>query len=110
MPATEKELLAKAQAGDSEALGEFLIAHQRSCYSLALRLTGNEADAEDICQEAFSRAARSIGNTSTVQNFRAWLLRVVVCAHRDRLDSELARKRRERSYAMERHAGEAAQP
>ena len=110
MPANEKELLSRAQAGDSEALGELLIAHQRSCYWLALRLTGNDADAEDVCQEAFARAASSLSTASAVQNFRAWLLRIVVCAHRNRLDSEQARKRRERSYAMERPTGEAAGP
>jgi RNA polymerase sigma factor (sigma-70 family) len=98
---TENGLLREARAGSREALGELLMKHERSCYDLALYLTGNESDAEDVCQDAFSRVARDIGDSAEVHEFRSWLLRIVVCAHRNRLDSEVARRRRERSYAVQ---------
>ena len=100
----ETKLLERALAGDGRARGELLVGQERSCYLLALRLTGNSADAEDVCQQAFARAWRDMDSWQPVGNFRSWLLRIVVCAHRDRLDSERARRRRERSHAVENHA------
>jgi RNA polymerase sigma-70 factor (ECF subfamily) len=97
----EAVLLRKACAGDRAALGELLMAHERACYGFALHLTGNAADAEDVCQEAFTRATRDIGTAGGIDNFRSWLLKIVVCAQRNRRDSDVARRRRERSYAMQ---------
>ncbi len=98
----ESALIAKAQAGDREALGRLLEAHQGVCYAFALRLTRKPVDAEDVCQDAFLRAARDVAGWRPTGSFRSWLLSLVRHAHGDRADSERARKRREESLAMER--------
>jgi len=98
----ESALIAKAQTGDREALGRLLEAHQGVCYAFALRLTRKSVDAEDVCQDAFLRAARDVAGWRPVGSFRSWLLSLVRHAHGDRADSERARKRREESLAMER--------
>ncbi len=45
-------------------------------YNFALRLTGAVADAEDLVQETFIRAYRSIGSYTIGTNARAWLFRI----------------------------------
>ena len=46
-------------------------------YSAALRLTRNNADAEDLVQETFLRGYRSYGTFTEGTNLRAWLLRIL---------------------------------
>ncbi len=98
----DEKLLKKAEGGDLEALGELLMRHERSCYSLALRLARNQAEALDVCQDAFVRASRDIVSSTPIRNLRSWLFKLVVHAHGHRSASERARRRRERSYAVNR--------
>jgi len=46
-------------------------------YSAALRLTRNQADAEDLVQETFLKAYRGFGNFEDGSNLRAWLYRIL---------------------------------
>ncbi|MBU6314961.1 MAG: sigma-70 family RNA polymerase sigma factor [Acidobacteria bacterium] len=46
-------------------------------YSAALRMTRNNADAEDLVQEAFLRAYRSFHTFEEGTNLRAWLFRIL---------------------------------
>ena len=48
-----------------------------SLYSLALRLTCNKADAEDLVAETASKAWSSIKNLNDLQRFRPWLFRIL---------------------------------
>lgn len=56
---------------------------QRKVYSLALRLTGNPADAEDLTQEAFVRAFRFFHRYDSSQSFTSWMYRIVTNVHID---------------------------
>jgi RNA polymerase sigma-70 factor (ECF subfamily) len=49
-------------------------------YSVALRLTRNPTDAEDLVQEAFLRAYRGFGSFKEGTNLRAWMYRILVNA------------------------------
>ncbi len=100
-------LIARAQAGDREALGELLVEHHQACYALALRLTGHVQNAEDVCQDAFVRASRDVAGYRPTGGFRSWLFALVVHAYGDRLDSERARRRREEDKPMEHPGTEA---
>jgi RNA polymerase sigma-70 factor (ECF subfamily) len=55
-----------------------------SLYSTARRLSGNQADAEDLVQETFLRAYRSYGRFKEGTNLRAWLFRILTNAHINR--------------------------
>ncbi|MGE5550171.1 MAG: sigma-70 family RNA polymerase sigma factor [Bacteroidota bacterium] len=51
--------------------------HQRALYHFALRLTGNEQDAEDLLQESLLRAYRSFERFSPGTAFDRWVYRIV---------------------------------
>lgn len=53
-----------------------VIPYSASAYNLACWLLGNEADAEDVVQDALVRAFRHLDSLRT-QNVRAWLLQIV---------------------------------
>lgn len=69
--------LTKAIDGDREALNYLLDQHKNLAFSIALKLVGNEADAEDIVQEAFIRVLSSIGRFRKESKFSTWLYRIV---------------------------------
>jgi RNA polymerase sigma-70 factor (ECF subfamily) len=46
-------------------------------YNFAYRLAGNEADAKDLVQEAFSRALEHSGSYDPSRPFDSWLLRIL---------------------------------
>jgi RNA polymerase sigma-70 factor (ECF subfamily) len=64
--------------GDSRAFGELVEAHQKFAFNVALRAVGQSQDAEDIVQEAFVRAWRSLKGFRAEARFRTWLYRIVV--------------------------------
>jgi RNA polymerase sigma-70 factor (ECF subfamily) len=90
---TESELVRRAQAGDADAFGALVLAHQQFVYNLVLRALDNEAEAEDLAQEAFVRAWLALPNFRGQAQFRTWLYRIAtnLCYNRlPRLRRELA--------------------
>lgn len=55
----------------------------RHAYSLAMRLTGNQAEAEDLVQESFLRAFRFFHRYDEGLPFTSWLYRIMTNAHID---------------------------
>jgi RNA polymerase sigma-70 factor (ECF subfamily) len=51
--------------------------HIDALYRTALRMTRNESDAEDLVQEAYLRAFRSLHQFTEGTNLRAWLFRIL---------------------------------
>ncbi len=51
--------------------------HLDTLYGVALRLTRNEQNAEDLVQDTFVRALRFYGHFEWGTNIRAWLLRIL---------------------------------
>ena len=49
-------------------------------YSAALRMTRNQADAEDLVQDTYLRAYRGFGGFTEGTNLRAWLFRILTNA------------------------------
>jgi RNA polymerase sigma-70 factor (ECF subfamily) len=89
----EAEMVRRARAGDTEAFGALVLAHQTFVYNLALRALGDEREAEDTAQEAFVRAWQALPNFRGQAQFRTWLYRIAtnLCYNRlPRLRRELA--------------------
>lgn len=60
-------------------------------YNLALRLSGNAADAQDIAQDAFIRALRGLANFREGSAPGTWLYRITVNVWKNRVRSEKRR-------------------
>lgn len=68
-------------AGDKDAYGALVVRHSQSLFRVAYRITGNEADAEDVVQEAFLRGYRKLEGFESRANFGTWIYRIAVhCA------------------------------
>jgi RNA polymerase sigma-70 factor, ECF subfamily len=66
-----------------EAFEALLKKSYRQAYSLALRLTGNPSEAEDLVQESFVRAFRFFHRYDDSLPFTNWLYRIMSNAHID---------------------------
>ena len=56
MEETDAALVARVRAGEARAADRLLERYLRACRAVALAVTGNEADADDVCQEGFVAA------------------------------------------------------
>ncbi len=65
--------------------------HMEGLYSAALRMTRNQADAEDLVQETFLKAYRAFGGFEQGTNLRAWLYRILTNTY---INSYRAKQRR----------------
>jgi RNA polymerase sigma-70 factor (ECF subfamily) len=75
---SDEELARLAADGDAAAFDEIYLRHRRFVYSLAVRKTGNHADAEDLTQESFITVLRRVGSFRGEAAFKTWLYRLVV--------------------------------
>jgi RNA polymerase sigma-70 factor (ECF subfamily) len=57
----------------------------KATYNFAFRLTGNEADARDLTQDAFIRVFRAWRSFQPGTSFLSWIYRIVTNLHRDEL-------------------------
>jgi RNA polymerase sigma-70 factor (ECF subfamily) len=73
-------------AGDREAFGALVIRHSRMLFRLAYRMTGNQADADDVVQEAFLRAYQKLAGFESRSDFGTWIYRIAVHCALDRLE------------------------
>lgn len=71
-----KELIARAKQGDREAFDELVRSTYHKVHSLALRLTGNEHDADDVVQDTYVRAFRGLRKFRGDARFTTWLHRI----------------------------------
>jgi RNA polymerase sigma-70 factor (ECF subfamily) len=75
---SETELIARARAGDREAFCRLAALHARRVHTLALRFCRDAADAEDLSQEVWLRAFRSLDTFRAESSFYTWLRRIAV--------------------------------
>jgi|GEM_PF-701596 len=81
-----------AKNGDANAFNHLVTFYQATAYHVAYYQVGNEDDALDACQEAMLSAWRAMPRfEGNEDGFRAWLMRIVVNACRDRLRYEKRR-------------------
>ena len=57
----------------------------KAAYNFAFRLTGNEADARDLTQDAFIRVFRAWRSFQPGTSFLSWMYRIITNLHRDEL-------------------------
>lgn len=86
------ELIRAAQRGDHSAFEVLVRQYDQAVLRLALNLTGTEADARDIYQEAFLKAYRHIGNFRFECSFYTWIYRIVTNLCLDHLRKRQTRR------------------
>lgn len=84
-------LVARAKAGDASAFDELVRKYRPRVYSLALHLTGQASDADDITQDAFLKAYHKLPEFEGRSEFFTWIYRITL--HRA-LNAKRDRKRR----------------
>ncbi len=77
-PATESELVRRAQAGDVGAFEALYKENVRRVYALCLRLSSDPALAEELAQDAFVRAWQRLSSFRGESAFFSWLYPLVV--------------------------------
>jgi RNA polymerase sigma-70 factor, ECF subfamily len=77
-------MAARAYAGDPVAWDALVREHQQDAFRLAYLFLGDAAEAEDVSQEAFVRAFRSLNRFDRTRPFRPWLLTIVANLARNR--------------------------
>lgn len=78
MEITDAAVVAQVLAGDKEAFRLLVDRHTRSIYGVAYRMTGTQQDAEEIVQETFLRAYKSLPRFELRSSFSTWLYRIAV--------------------------------
>jgi len=84
------DLLRSYDNGDKQAFDALVQRHIKSIYNFAFRMSGNEADAEDITQITFVNAWSKLHTFSRGTNFKSWLFAI---AHNAAID--VLRKKRD---------------
>lgn len=72
----ERDLIERAIAGERQAAGDLIRAHQRSVYGYILRMSGRPDVAEDIVQEAFVRVLGNLHRFDFRFRFSTWLFTI----------------------------------
>ena len=81
----DRGLVDAAAGGSREAFDELVLRYQGQVLNLVRAMTAGDADADDLAQEAFLRAWRSIRTFRSDSTFRTWLFGIalnVVRTHR----------------------------
>jgi RNA polymerase sigma-70 factor, ECF subfamily len=85
-------LVREAQRGNRAAFEELVHHYDRAVLRLAMHLTGSEHEAQDIYQEAFLKAYKSINGFRFECSFYTWIYRIVTNLCLDHLRKKQVRK------------------
>jgi RNA polymerase sigma-70 factor, ECF subfamily len=77
-PASDLELVKRAQQGDADAFAALFHVHKARVYALCLRMTNNTAEAEDLMQDAFLQVFRKLATFRGDSALSTWLYRVAM--------------------------------
>ncbi|MCB0119453.1 MAG: sigma-70 family RNA polymerase sigma factor [Anaerolineales bacterium] len=92
----EIALITSAQQGDLDSFNTLILHYQDAVFNTAVRILGDDDQAQDAAQEAFISAFQSI-KSFRGGSFKAWILRTVTNACLD----ELRRKKRRPTVPLE---------
>jgi len=73
---TDRSLVTRTLAGDTDAFGEMVRRYQGAVFNVCFRLLGERRLAEDLAQETFIRAYQHLGTFNIQREFGPWIRRV----------------------------------
>jgi RNA polymerase sigma-70 factor (ECF subfamily) len=93
----ELRLVQAAKKGDIGAFGELVKRYDRNVFRIALHITQNREDAEDVVQDAFLKAYENLEQFQGQSKFYTWLVRIAV----NEALMKLRRRRPERMVSLD---------
>ena len=84
----QEHIIARARRGDADAFEQLVAAYRNQVFRLALRMCGNEADADEVAQEAFLSAWKGLPNFRGESRFSTWLYQLTTHAAIDLMRRE----------------------
>jgi RNA polymerase sigma-70 factor (ECF subfamily) len=81
----EADRIASILSGNANTFHDLIRPYERSAYVMALSVVKNEADAEEVAQEAFLKAFRNLRSFRAESKFSTWLLSITLNEARNRL-------------------------
>jgi RNA polymerase sigma-70 factor (ECF subfamily) len=85
------ELVGRCRRGDEDAVAALVNRYRDQVFGLCFRMLRHREDAEDVTQESFVRAIRSLGRWDPTRDFRPWLLAIAGNRCRTHLASRMRR-------------------
>ena len=74
---SDNEILSSVLQGNQQAYAEIVKRYQNFVFTIALRYTPNREDAEEIAQDCFIKAYRSLADFRRESKFSTWLYTIV---------------------------------
>ncbi len=74
----ETTLIRRVQNGDSDAFFDLVRPYERAVFLAALSLVRNDADAEDVAQEAILKAFKNLARFRQEAKFSTWLIQIAI--------------------------------
>ena len=75
---SEGDLIARIKGGDVEAFYELVRPYERAVFLAALSLVKNDADAEEVAQEAILKAFKNLSRFRQEAKFSTWLIQISI--------------------------------
>jgi RNA polymerase sigma factor (sigma-70 family) len=73
-----KQVIERCLEGDIKAQFTLYKNYSKAMYNIAVRITGNKMDAEDVLQESFVTVFERLGELESPNAFSSWLKRIII--------------------------------
>ena len=78
LPDGEAELIMRVQSGDHDAFYDLVRPYERGVFMAALAIVNNDADAEEVAQEAILKAFKALGRFRQEAKFSTWIIQIAI--------------------------------
>ena len=95
--ADDETLVARVQHGDASAFDLLVQRYQERLYATVYHMTSNHEDANDLVQEAFIKAYKSMGSFKRESSFYTWVYRIAV----NRTLNHLKRRKNKNHFSLD---------
>src|ERR1700690_2094760 len=93
----ETAVVLQAREGDARAFSELVRRYENKIFRLAMHITQNREDAEDVLQETFLKAYEHLDQFQGAAKFYTWIVRIAV----NQALMKLRRRRTDRSVSLD---------
>jgi RNA polymerase sigma-70 factor, ECF subfamily len=76
--ARERELMQRICAGETDLFYELIRPYERGVFFAAASILGNDADAEEVAQEAVLKAFKNLARFRQESKFSTWLIQIAI--------------------------------